>query len=68
MLRFLYNEMAEDESIDFISSLHNNVAQMQDFLELQETIESLNTINYSLDATILNKVHQYASFNLIGPQ
>jgi hypothetical protein len=45
MLRFLYDEMAEEESIDFLSSLKNNATQMQDFLELQETIESLNTIN-----------------------
>jgi|LauGreDrversion4_2_1035121.scaffolds.fasta_scaffold157419_2 hypothetical protein len=68
MLCFLYNEMTEDESVDFLASLQENTSTMQAFLEIQETIDSIQPILYSPSEKLLSKVHAYASFNLIGPQ
>jgi hypothetical protein len=67
-LRFLYKEMPDDESVDFLASLEENVSAMQEFLELQETIESIQHILYSPSEKLISKVHAYASFNLISPQ
>lgn len=68
MLCFLYKEMTEDESVDFLASLQENTSTMQAFLEIQETIDSIQPILYSPSEKLLSKVHAYASFNLIGPQ
>jgi hypothetical protein len=67
-LRFLYTEMSKDESVDFLASLEENQSAMQDFLELQETVDSIQTIQYSPSEKLISKVHAYASFNLISPQ
>jgi len=67
-LRFLYKEMSEDESVDFFASLEENQSAMQAFLELQETVDSIQTILYSPSEKLIRKVHAYASFNLISPQ
>jgi len=67
-LRFLYKEMPDDESVDFLSSLEENQSALQAFLELQETVDSIQTIHYSPSEKLIRKVHAYASFNLISPQ
>jgi hypothetical protein len=67
-LRFLYKEMSEDESVDFLASLEENLFAMQAFLELQETVDSIQAIQYSPSEKLISKVHAYASFNLISPQ
>jgi hypothetical protein len=67
-LRFLYKEMSEDESVDFLASLEENLFAMRAFLELQETVDSIQTIQYSPSEKLISKVHAYASFNLISPQ
>jgi hypothetical protein len=67
-LRFLYKEMSEDESVDFLASLEENLFAMQAFLELQETVDSIHAIQYSPSEKLISKVHAYASFNLISPQ
>ncbi len=67
-LRFLYKEMPEDESVDFLASIEENPSAMQAFLEFQETINSIQAIHYSPSEKLISKVHAYASFNLISPQ
>ncbi len=67
-LRFLYKEMSENESVDFLASLEENLFAMRVFLELQETVDSIQTIQYSPSEKLISKVHAYASFNLISPQ
>lgn len=68
MLCFLYKEMTEDESADFLASLEENTSAMNEFLEIQETIASIQPILYSPTEKLLGKVQAYASFNLISPQ
>lgn len=68
MLCFLYKEMTEDESSDFLVSLEENTSAMHEFLEIQETMASIQPLLYSPSEKLLSKVHSYASFNLISPQ
>ena len=68
MLRFLYGEMPERESSDFLSFLNGNPSSMQEFIELQETVESIQSIVYAPSEKIISRVHSYASFDIITPQ
>lgn len=68
MLRFLYGEMPERESIDFLTFLNANPSSMQEFIELQETVESIQSIVYTPSEKLLTRVHSYASFDIITPQ
>ena len=68
MIRFLYNEMTEEEASEFLSFLNNNASAKQEFLSLQETAESLSSIGYSPGESVMQKVKTYATFNMINPQ
>jgi hypothetical protein len=68
ILCFLYKEMTEDESVEFLNSLEENPFAMQEFLEIQETIESIESFSFSPSDKLLSKVHAYASYSLISPQ
>ena len=68
MIRFLYNEMTEEEASEFLSFLNNNASAKQEFLSLQETAESLFSIGYSPGESVMQKVKTYATFNMINPQ
>jgi hypothetical protein len=68
ILCFLYKEMTEDESVDFLTSLEENPFSMQEFLEIQDTVESIQPILFSPSEKLVSKVHAYASYNLISPQ
>jgi len=68
MIRFLYNEMTEEESSDFLAFLNKNTSAKQEFLALQKSAESLCSIEYTPGESVMYKVKTYASFNMINPQ
>jgi hypothetical protein len=67
-LLFLYKEMPADESVDFLASLEEDSYAMQEFLEIQATIASIQPILYSPSEKLVSRVQAYASFNLLRPQ
>lgn len=68
ILCFLYKEMTEDESVDFLTMLQENTSAMQEFLDIQDTIASIEPILFSPSEKSANKVFTYGSYNLISPQ
>ena len=68
MLRYLYNEMTNEEASQFWQFLESNPVSMEQFNALKESIETLATISYTPEKNTIDKVLSYAALNGISLQ
>lgn len=68
MLRYLYNEMSTDESQGFLNMINGNAAMMDQFAELKEGYDVLNSISFRPSRRSLDRIRTYASIDGMSMQ
>jgi len=68
MLRYLYNEMSPEESKGFLNMINGNAAMMDQFAELKEGYDVLNSLSYSPSRHSLDRIKTYASIDGMSMQ
>jgi len=68
MLRYLYNEMSPEESKGFLNMINGNAAMMDQFAELKEGYDVLNSLSYSPSRHSLDRIKTYASIEGMSMQ
>lgn len=61
MLRFFYDDMPPAEHMEFMKSIENNQAMMEQFHVLREGIEALEKLSYSPSGETILAISKYAS-------
>lgn len=68
MLRYLYNEMSAEENQGFLNMINGNAAMMDQFAELKEGYDVLNSISFSPSRRSLDRIKTYASIEGMSMQ
>lgn len=61
MIRFLYNDMPPAEHAEFMMTIENNQAMMEQFQLLLEGVEALGELSYSPSEETILAISNYAS-------
>jgi hypothetical protein len=61
MLRYLYNEMSSEESAHFLFFIENNPAMMEQYAQIKEGFDVLNSLSYSPSRNSTERIMSYAS-------
>lgn len=61
MIRFLYNEMSPAEHAEFMMTIENNQAMMEQFHLLCDGVEALGQLSYSPSGETILAISKYAS-------
>ena len=68
MLRYLYNEMSADESQGFLKMINGNAAMMDQYIELKEGVDVLNSLSMSPSRRSVDRIMAYASIDGLSMQ
>lgn len=68
MLRYLYNEMSAEESQGFLGMINSNAAMMDQFIELKEGFDFLNSFSLSPSRRSVDRIKAYASIEGMSMQ
>jgi hypothetical protein len=68
MLRYLYNEMSAEESQSFIRMINVNAAMMEQFAEMKEGMDLLNSLLLSPSPRSVDRIMAYAAVNGLSMQ
>jgi len=68
MLRYLYNEMSAEESQGFLGMINTNAAMMDQYIELKEGFDVLNSLSLSPSRRSVDRIKAYASIDGISMQ
>lgn len=63
MLRYLYNEMSAEESQGFLKMINGNAAMMDQYAELKEGFDVLNSFSLSPSRSSMDRIMAYASID-----
>jgi hypothetical protein len=68
MLRYLYNEMSAEESHGFLRMINGNAAMMDQYIELKEGFDLLNSLSMSPSHRSVDRIMAYASIDGLSMQ
>jgi len=68
MLRYLYNEMSSEESQGFMKLINGNAAMMEQFAEMKEGFDVLNSLAVSPSRRSVDRIMAYASIDGLSMQ
>lgn len=68
MLRYLYNEMSAEESQGFLRMINGNAAMMEQYAEMKEGFDVLNSLSLSPSRRSLDRIMAYASIDGMSMQ
>ncbi len=60
LIQFLYNETSESQNIVIKEALENDLNLREEYEELKNTLDELNTLSYSPDAKTIDSILKYA--------
>ena len=63
MLRYLYNEMSSEESAHFLFFIENNPAMMEQYAQIKEGLDVLNSLSFSPSRNSIERIMSYASLD-----
>lgn len=63
MIRFLYNEMTQEESRHFLQAIESDWSLKESFEQLKQSRDSLNTPLVSPRKSTVNAIMQYAGLS-----
>jgi len=61
MLRYLYDEMSSEESAHFLFFIENNPAMMEQYAQIKEGLDVLNSLSFSPSRNSIERIMSYAS-------
>lgn len=68
MLRYLYNEMSAEESQGFLKMINGNAAMMDQYAEIKEGFDVLNSLSLSPSHRSIDRIMAYASIDGLSMQ
>ena len=63
MLRYLYDEMSSEESAHFLFFIENNPAMMEQYAQIKEGLDVLNSLSFSPSRNSIERIMSYASLD-----
>jgi len=60
LMRYIYQEMTEDEQDLLVQALHNDESLMEEYVEMLSTLEQLNQINLQPSEKVVNAIKSRA--------
>ena len=63
MLRYLYDEMSSEESAHFLFFIENNPAMMEQYAQIKEGLDVLNSLSFSPSRNSIERIMSYASMD-----
>ena len=66
MMRYLYKEMSPEESNEFLSEVNGNPETQEQFTHIKEGFETLDEIQFSPSASVIERIMNCGSANAEG--
>jgi hypothetical protein len=66
MMRYLYKEMSPEESNEFLSEVNGNPDTQEQFTHIKEGFKTLDEIQYTPSASVIERIMNYGSANAEG--
>ncbi|MBN3521420.1 hypothetical protein JYB62_15525 [Algoriphagus lutimaris] len=60
LMRYIYQEMTEDEQDLLVQALHNDESLMEEYVEMLSTLEQLNQIKLQPSEKVVNAIKSRA--------
>lgn len=66
MMRYLYKEMSQEESNEFISEVNSSPELKEQFTHIKEGFETLDEIQYTPSSSVIERIMHYGSASSEG--